>query len=60
MKKILTLLLALAMVCTMLFSAAFAEEEKPLIILLMAKSTSPYSGTYMTYFVENANTMDRV
>ena len=57
MKKILTLLLALAMVCTMLFSAAIAEEEKPLIILLMAKSTSPYSGTYMTYFVENANTM---
>ena len=53
MKKVLTLLLALIMVCSM----AFAEAEKPLVILLMAKSTSPYSGTYMTYFVDNANTM---
>lgn len=54
MKKVLTLALILVMVLTGVCSVAMAETEKPLIILLMAKSTSPYSGAYMTYFVDNA------
>lgn len=54
MKKILTFALVLMMVLTCMLSFAMAETEKPLIILLMAKSTSPYSGAYMTYFVNNA------
>lgn len=58
MKKLLTMLLVLVMVLSAAFATtAVAEAEKPLIILLMAKSTSPYSGTYMTYFVDNANNL---